>query len=919
MGLTYDASTGKYNVTYQKTDYKTDYATNRIIKHRVEKGPITEYTVQTRFGTQSRLKQTVYIYGVRPNGTKELIKSTEKSGIGYKDGGTYNWTEGTDTDIAALVDVYQRNADDWNNTYSQSQIDANALGAKFNSDNTNLNNTNTQLNNAYNTVLTTSTNTAGGDYVSRRQSIRNLSIASDTKKQLESAFKDFYRDQKLQTWDSNLGTQPPYGTFDGSFYGSTYTDVANSWNYAKSIDNIDITERYGSSNGYYLYHYTTNGKKEGRRGNPVEATEQANTYVETKPTDQEIQEVRDRQLGVDIDTTSDRLLNIPYIADEWEKAKQGDAYWAELAKDKYLDINKSDDFAALFRLSQRDQDKQISLEYNLNLNYGITELENAINETVGEKAVVDTKKFGALAQDVLKETIQTVKEAKAKETEIDFLSNFGGIGEILNINETLSNSLLGDSGIGGVLAITGDKENFEKSFKSGISNVTGIDTNIVSYNWQKWFDETLSQRYQENLNLGLSEEEAQQQIAIEKEFAQNFVVEYLTPRFNESKSMDEFVEYIDVRQEEQNPFQTQSMLDAVATLANLRAEEYLTQVQNTEDRRFNADFYFNPTGNSAKEQNYTQQKTDVESAWESAKQNPNELIDSSRPELGTWAQQAYRFGLDLSDKDNFARVHFQVIGQGKGYDPAEDVLTAGKVKDLIYNNILPALKDEALQSDTVFGQFITPAEFADDILEGLDPNEPETWQEALKSIGIDDFEGSVEELKEYIINVLRTGSATEIRQQIKYLNEKREEISQKTLGVTYIEREEDAKPESQEAETELYQRFKDAGFQGTEEEFYKDFMPDTSIEDQKFLTSASLGRDLTFNYGNYEDPFEALSNLQQFTSDEEDEEQEEKNDQTKSKNSLFDLSLDLDDTDDYKSDSGRSFLNQFTSGFTFNK
>jgi hypothetical protein len=40
-------------------------------------------------------------------------------------------------------------------------------------------------------------------------------------------------------------------------------------------------------------------------------------------------------------------------------------------------------------------------------------------------------------------------------------------------------------------------------------------------------------------------------------------------------------------------------------------------------------------------------------------------------------------------------MHFQIIGQGKGYDAAEDILTAGVVKDFIYSKILP-LNQESL-------------------------------------------------------------------------------------------------------------------------------------------------------------------------------------------------------------------------------
>ena len=57
-------------------------------------------------------------------------------------------------------------------------------------------------------------------------------------------------------------------------------------------------------------------------------------------------------------------------------------------------------------------------------------------------------------------------------------------------------------------------------------------------------------------------------------------------------------------------------------------------------------------------------------------------------------------------------------------------------------------------------------------MKGLDPEDDEEYQKVLKQYGLDDFAGSVDELKEYIIETLRTGSAQQIRENIKYLNEK---------------------------------------------------------------------------------------------------------------------------------------------------
>tara|TARA_B100001939_G_scaffold342138_1_gene352824 strand:+ start:1731 stop:4439 length:2709 start_codon:yes stop_codon:yes gene_type:complete len=901
VGLVYNTEKNDYVVTYEKTDYKTDFNVNRPIERIIKQEGTRDVRIRVKSGFTTRTEPLYIVYEIYPDGTEKKVESpTSQSGY------------------AEMIGHNKANYNAikyWNETTGKENKKENEKYAEINTANAEKNETNTALNSKFDKIITISNGTQGSDYLQRRSLIRDAisSFDSKTRQQLEDQFKEFYRDQKLKTWDTNLGTKPPYGTFDGTYYGKTYSGASSTWANAINDDNIDITERYGSANSYYLYHYTTRGKRAGNRGNPAEATAQANAYIEEAPTDKEIQQVRDKQLGVDVDTTTDRLLNIEYINTEWEKAKNGDPYWKQLAKDNYLDPENKDEFAALFRLSKRDEDKQIALDYNINLNYGITDLEDAINQATGEKAIVDAKKFGALAQDVLKETISEVKKAKAKEAEVDFLSGFGGFSEIMNINEELTNSLMGDSGIGGMLSFTGDREKIENSFEKSIGKLSGVDKNLASYNWQKWFDQTLNKRYDEALELGLTKEEAEEQIKIEKEFAESFVADYLNPRFNESKSMDEFIEYIDVRQEEKNPFQTQDMLDAVATAANLKADEFIRQIQKERDRYFDSNFYFDPTGNKAQEENYASQKADVNAAWTAAKTNANQLIDPSKPSLGTWAQQAYRFGLDLTNKENFARLHFQIIGQGKGYDGAKDILTAGAVKDYIYDSILPALKDEALQSGTVFGQFIKPEEFANDLLQGLNPEDEENWQQTLKDLGLEDFTGGLEELKTYIMETLSTGSAQKIREQIKYLNEKRKKPTQENLGVTYIEREEDYNPEQLEGETELYKVFQNAGFKGSEDEFYENFMPDINREDQAFLSSAGSGKQFNFNFGDYSDPFKSLSSIQAFFPTQEDDDEETK---TK-KDSLFDLSLDIDKVNDYKSKTSKSFLGDFTSGFNF--
>lgn len=760
-------------------------------------------------------------------------------------------------------------------------------------------------NEVYNKTLAAVNSTRGGDYVQQRDTILNSEPLKKLKEllpeeqfntfknTLEDNYKAYYSNEKLQTWDSNLGAKPPYGVFDAAYYKTQNPVAAQQWQSAVANDDIDITQRYGE-NGFYLNHYTTQGKSAGARGNKAEELAAAKQYVERKPTDIELQQARTIQLGVNTDTQTERLLRVPEVAAAWEAAKAGDTYWKSKGKEFFLDLNKPDEFAVLFRMSDRPEDKEVAFKYNINADYGITELEDALNAAVGEKAIVDVKRFGALTQDVLKQTIEQMKKAKGMEQELAIFSGFDSFGEITGINKDLTNSILGDSGVGGVLSFMGG-DKAQKSLEKSLRGITGIN-NEVTYNWQQWFDNTLKEKYQDDLELGLTKEQAEERVKVQGQFARDFIDQYLIPRFNESKSMNEFVEYLDVRQSEQNPFQTQDILNAVKLVADLKANQYIEELRKTPERYFNAEFYFNPSGDKARTEAYARQASTVSSDWEAAKNGDS-----------YWTSQAYRFGVNINDKDAFARMHFQVKGQGQGYDPADDILNASKVSDYIYNQILPALNEEALAQGTVFGQFLRPEEFADEMLKGLNPEDKKTWDEVLEKYGLESFGGTIEELKDYVTEAVRTGSAQEIREQIKYLNEKREKPTQEILGVSYIQKEEDYKPkDTVEGQTELYKTFQSAGFQGTEDEFYENFFPDLDRSEQAALTKAGTNEALKTTGLNFSDPFASLGTIESFFGEGEEEEEP-------TRSSYF--TIDEDEELPTKSKAGQGFLNEFTSMF----
>ena len=834
----------------------------------------------------------------------------------------------------------------------------NEENTRLNADNKALNEKNTKINQAYADAVTTAKTTKSGEYVAKRNEIRSSNVEDSVKGAIEEQFKSFYRDKKLQVWDSRLGTKPDFGDFDPSYYGNTYKNVENKYREYENNDDIDVTEGYGREN-YYYWHYTNQGKAEGKRGNKAAILAQARDYLEESPefaeggwenqTDVELAFIRDQQLGIGDDQTQ-RFLNIPEISKLWEEAKlakqEGRSnHFIDLGKQYFLDVEKGDEFSALFRLSDREEDKQIRFVNNIEsgLSGGITELEDAISGAIGAQGITDTKKFAALNQNVLKDTINELKKAKIKEQELEMLQGFSTFDEIFDINKTLTDSLLNDTGIGGYLPFTGKKGGFDAaSLENQLKGVTGVSNEVV-YNWQNWFDTAIKEKYQQDLDLGFSIEEAEDNVRIQKEFAEIYVNDYLKPRFDESRSMNEFVEYLDVRQEEQNPFQTQSLLNALNEIGNRRARTFLDQIrQDAIDaggkRGFNSSFYFDPTVSEGSEENqkYIRQRDTIASDWDQARDNPDAAIEGLGYDT-TWKAQAYRYGVDINNQDQFARLHYQLKGKLPDYrfDGAEDIVHPDKVKELLYDNILPVLEKEVKNTKTVFGNFIRPEEFAEDMLKGLDPNEPDSWNAALKELDMEDFDGTLEDLKEFITSTLRTGSAEDIRAQIKFLNERRKKPDQYLLGVEYIAREEDYRPaERLKGDTQLYKIFQDAGYEGTEDDFYENVFPDLDPGSQAVLSQAGSkdGKITLEGFGkDYRaDPFAAFAGVTRLTGDDSDiyggitkEDEEKKKDVADS----FRVFLDDDEDDDdenegvfgtyRKTKSGQDILDEYKRSFSF--
>jgi len=918
MAITYNPSKSDfYDVTNEKTDHKTDYKTD----YDTDPGRVTK---------------------------RESYQHCWKNYWGN-----------------TVCDTRYRTVTDWDKIKRHKEM--NKGNDETNKSNRQLNKTNTAKNQSYQSVVNTSKVTSSGEYASRRDFTLEESAAylreagvseADIKgfvDGLEGQYKAFYRDKKLQRWDSGLGAKPDYGKFDPSYYGTAYTNVRDKYKEYEDNDDIDVTEGYGREN-YYWWHYTNQGKAAGNRGNEAERLARSIDYEEESPdfaeggwedqTDDELAFIRDNQLGIGNDQTN-RFLGIPEIASLWEEAKQADAagednHFINLGKEYFLDVNNADDFTVLFRLSDREEDKQIKFVNNIEsgVSGGITELEDAITTTMGVEGLADTRRFAALNQNILKDSINELKKAKLKEQELEMLQGFGTFGEIFDINKTLTDSLLNDTGIGGYLPFSGgDKGLSAESLEDQLKGVTGVRNEVV-YNWQEWFDNSIKEKYQQDLDLGYTLDEVEQNVRIQKEFAESYITDYLKPRFDESRSMNEFVEYLDVRQEEQNPFQTESLLTALQNIGNERARTFLDQIRSQAQaaggkRGFDSNFYFDPTVSEGSEENpkYIRQKDIIASDWDQARGNPDARIEGLGYDT-TWKAQAYRYGVDVNNKDQFAKLHYEVKGRFEKFDPAEDIVNIDKVKNLLYDNILPALETQTKNTRTIFGNFVRPEEFADDMLEGLDPNQPETWNEALKELGLEDFNGTLEDLKEYISSTLRTGSAEEIRANIKFLNEKRKKPDQYLLGVEYIARDEDYNPiERLKGDTELYKIFQNAGYQGSEDDFYENVFPDLDPGSQAVLTQAGSkdGKIVLEGFGSdyRSDPFAAFAGISQLTGSDSDiyggTTEDTDSDRDEDEDDSFRLFGDDDDDDDdsfspfsgyKKTRAGQDILDKYTKSFS---
>lgn len=892
-----------------------------------------------------------------------------------------------------------------------------------------------KTNNLYNKINGYAKVAEPGNYLTYKKLIEDTNVDKTVKENAKSAFDSFYKTEVVSPWDIKTGAKVPFEgfentiRFDPEYYGSTSIgeNTKTAWENAVKEGDLDLLGRYPNYEAYSFWHYSNVGQNEAKKrgardpGFKPQAPTDGFDYEkveETVPgkTDAARQFERDKLAGdilglkqagegyelKDVISQYENLVNgNKDLQDKWKTAKSEILYaerfpgedkkpWAKLyeavkdATGGRPDIQSAAGFGELLSKAYKlDSDKypgakalitDIQADKNIGtIDTKLSEYDVAFSQIATEAEKKRTEQAGELQKQFLEDSRRALIEAKQKEQKFDLLSGTSFGQEILGMRENIANSLIQESGVGGILGLTGKKQ-ADLGEQLGLSLDTGKvfgSNNGILYNWEKWFFDEIEKKYsggldvpndyvpayQRNVDNGFVTPEQikswkqyddayetlkkdpgnlfaqrtvnpsnlpKDYIPVDKrkttkqewldyetkrkaflddpsiseerkadiQFTQDFFNDYLLPRFNASKSISEFRDYINVDKDKQNIFQTEDRLTSLRNAAQAASASWMKALDALSPSKFNADYYFDPAGyylnkgvggkddapvllgeqfqkewgNQVPEE-YVKQKQDIETTWEKAK--AGETTKDNNGNDINWQAKAYLYGFDINNKEDFAKLHYEVLGQTKNYDSAPDVFNP-KIAQIYLKQVLtPYLADKYKTIGTVFGQFADPDKFADDFVNTLDPlKNKEQTEKVLKLYGLDPNTEDLTELKKMISESIRSSDAISIREQIKKLNEASETPTQELLGVEYIQRASDKREEAVKVDDALYNRFKSAGYQGTQDDFYKEFMPDVTEEDKDIYQAAFSKKSLaeTYKFKPTGDPFSDLGQIENLSS-----------------------------------------------------
>jgi hypothetical protein len=718
--------------------------------------------------------------------------------------------------------------------------------------------------------------TTGGDYVSIRDGINTKELRqagfsdeeiNDLQNQNKQQFRQFYLNEKVSQWDSAaFGAQPRNGTFDADYYiKKSDPSIKQKWREAEANDDLDITQRYGSIQNFAHWSYGSTGRAQGLAANRENA-----------------------RAGGDI-----AAQDLTAVED-----------YSEVMTDAQMSSVRTDMLG--FEPGDKGEEDMVDAESFL----GSVLESDTLREDIAGQA-----KFYALQKDVINKVNAAREKMTREEQENNLYMQFPQFADYKNANKNIANELLsGLGGMGGMMGLGGIKGSIE-----GLADrLTGMGENKNKYDWQKFFDEELADKYGDMETISSDE---YGELKLDQDFRDKFINDYLKPRFDGSKSMAEFLSYMDIKQNEENVYQTQTTLNAIRTVVARETKAFVDQLKerNESPREFDTEFYFNPQGDKSI---YEEQKTQVSEDWEIAKNSPETLVDGTDK---TWRQWAYYHGMDVNKAEDFAKLHYQVKGRIEGFDGAKDLLTQNDVRTFIQDSIIPAIAEVKTKAgENAFLPFETPDDFIDTALSGLNPLDSDEWKNTLKELGYKDEDidklSDLDDVKETIKETLGSLEGADIRERIKELNKRRQDIDQTTLGGDYIVRESDKEKIEDDSNDFLYQQYVAGGYEGTRDEFYKDFFPDDPGAAGEM---AELGKFMSEGFGDldFSDPFSALGTVGGLMKDDDYSGNlfimgdEMPGDNTEQYESMFSTSPAGGDDPfgGYRSSSGSSLIDQFSS------
>ncbi|NBV29462.1 hypothetical protein EBS02_10725, partial [bacterium] len=241
----------------------------------------------------------------------------------------------------------------------------------------------------YNKIITIAKNTTGADYKEKRELIRRLEtngeIDKNTREDLERNFNTFYTTEKVSAWDPDSRVKPPSPggkkEIDLAFYKSQVPEAVKAWEEANKKGEEDL-----DLTKRYLTEQDYYQWHYTQYGKPSGIRGYA----------KEDTDITNAYLEKPTDAEKQQITDIAALTEE-EKQKEGSDY------------------------------------------------EKFITRILGPKEIENTKKYGALAQNVLKDTIAELEKNKLKESQFDLYRSLEEFSEIFDLNKTLANSILGDS------------------------------------------------------------------------------------------------------------------------------------------------------------------------------------------------------------------------------------------------------------------------------------------------------------------------------------------------------------------------------------------------------------------------------------------------------------------------------------------